>query len=88
MNDDSPRDQLISHGEMQGWRLEVWKPGFWLDTYDYRIRPVPRSGGPVDTNADFGGCGFGSVEEAKAAALEDFQEKMRLGHLKPRPDRQ
>ncbi|QSQ54836.1 hypothetical protein ISN36_19825 (plasmid) [Xanthomonas translucens pv. undulosa] len=67
MNDDSPQDQLISHGEMYGWRLEVWKPGFWLDTYDYRIRPAPRSGEPIDTDALCDGCGFQSVEDAKAA---------------------
>ncbi|MEN9194405.1 MULTISPECIES: hypothetical protein [Xanthomonas] len=84
MNDDSPQDQLISHGEMHGWRLEVWKPGFWLDTYDYRIRPVPRGSEPVDADAHCGGCGFQTVEAAKAAALQDFQQKMRLGHLKPR----
>lgn len=84
MNDDTPQDQLISHGEMHGWRLEVWKPGFWLDTYDYRIRPIPRSGDPVDEESPFGGFGFRSVQDAKSAALEDFQQKMRLGHLKPR----
>ncbi len=88
MSNEGPHEQLMSHGQMHGWRLEVWKPAFWLDTYDYRIRPVLRSGKPVDTDADFGGCGFQSVEEAKAAALEDFQEKMRLGQLKPRSDRQ
>lgn len=87
MNDDSREDQLLSYGEIHGWRLEVWKPGFWLDTFDYRIRPVPQSGDTVATDAPFGGLGFRSVEDAKAAALKDFQEKMRLGQLKPRLDR-
>lgn len=86
MNDDSPQDQLLTYGEMNGWRLEVWKPGLWLDIYEYRIRPVPQRGGLFDTDAPFGGFGFRSVEDAKAAALKDFQQRMRLGQLNLRLD--
>ncbi|MEB1944069.1 hypothetical protein [Xanthomonas campestris] len=82
-SDDSPQDQLMSYGEMHGWRLEVWKSGFWLDTYEYRIRPVPKSGDSPDADPTFFGCAYRSVDDAKAACLETFKENMRLGHLKP-----
>lgn len=52
-SDDSPQDQLMSYGVMHGWRLEVWKSGFWLDTYEYRIRPVPKSGDSPDADPPF-----------------------------------
>lgn len=86
VNDDGSQDQLLSYGVMHGWRLEVWKPWFWLDTYDYRLRPVLRSGEPVVAGAPFAGFGFQSVEDAKAAALSDIQQKARLGHLNLRLD--
>ena len=87
MHNEDPQDQLISYGEMHGWRLEVWKPGFWLDSYDYRIRPVSNGGAPVGADAHFGGCGFQTIEDAKTAALKDFQQRLRLGRLSLPSDR-
>ncbi|KLC44582.1 hypothetical protein XP1712_15705 [Xanthomonas perforans] len=81
-DDDSTQDQLMAFGEMHGWRLEVWKSGFWLDTYDYRIRPVPAPGDPDDEEPTLYGCAFRSVEAAKEAALTDFRKRVQLGHFK------
>lgn len=83
MTDDVPHDQLVSHGEAMGWRLEVWLSGFWLDTYYYRIRPALKDDVGHHNGVTFEGLDFQSQEDAQTAALADFREKLLLGQLRP-----
>jgi len=80
--DDYPRDELVGYTERLGWRLSVYKSGFWIDTFDFKIRPL--DGIQEGDVIDHGGLGFRSVERCKEAAIDRFRMLMREGHIKPR----